>query len=180
MYEVGAEMDPLLFQQDSSPWHGAATSAAWWAVEGLLSLPQDTGYVVASRCKEGDRGSPPTSPSHAPQREPMESPLTCLHLGVVHSVSDFLLTEEVVDDLHPDGGLRVPPLQHHQCAAGLVNGGEPQAGGQCQLVSISGGQGLPADPTTHLCSSPPMSITTLLLLCALKRQQNHQAEAHSM
>lgn len=102
--EVGAEVDTLLFQQGSSPWHGADTSAAWQAGEGLLSLPQDTGYIAASPCKEGDRGSLPTSPSHPPQRAPIESLLTCLHLGVVHPVGDFLLTEEVVNDLHPNGG----------------------------------------------------------------------------
>lgn len=180
MHEVGAEMDPLLFQQGSPPWCGAATSAAWWAGEGLLSLPQVTGYVAASPCKERDRGSPPTSPFHPPQGEAVECPLTCLHLGMVHSVGDFLLTEEVVNDLHPDGGLRVPPLQHHQCAAWLVNSGEPQAGGQCWLVSILGGQSLLAVPTTHPCLPSPTSITALLFLCALYRQQNHQAEAHSM
>jgi len=150
--------------QGSSPWRGAATLAAWRAGEGLLSFPQDTGYVAAAPRKEGEKGSPPKTPSHPPQRELVESPLTCLHLGVVHPVGHFLLTDEVVNDLHPNGGLRVPPLQHHQRAAGFMHGGEPQAGGQCRPVSISGGQVPPTTPTTCPCPPSPMSITTLLLL----------------
>lgn len=85
-----------------------------------------------------------------------QPPLTGLHLGVVHPVGDFLLAEQVVDDLHPDGGLRVPPLQHHQRAAGLVHGGEPQAGGQCQPVSVPRGTGPPAAlPPTRIEVTPP-------------------------
>lgn len=147
-------------------WSCLSCSAAWWAGERLLSLPLHTRYAAASPCQEGDRGSPPTSPTHPPEREQVESPLTCLHLGVVHPVGDFLLSEEVVDDLHPDGGLRVPPLQHHQRAAGFMNGGESQAGGQCWLVSTSRGQGLPAIP-----QHPPTLTHFTARLCLRKAER---------
>lgn len=37
------------------------------------------------------------------QDEPVKwEMLTCLHLGVVHPVSDLFLTDEVIYNLHPD------------------------------------------------------------------------------
>lgn len=82
----------------------------------------------------------------------MESPLTCLHLGVVSSVSDFLLTEEVVHDLHPNGGLRVTPLQYHQCAAGLMYSGEMQAGGT--IFALLSHNRRDSKPLTHRRQQP--------------------------
>lgn len=59
----------------------------------------------------------------------METVLTCLDFGVVHPVRDFLLTDQVIYDLHSNGWLRMFPLQDHEGAAGFVYRGKSQPEG---------------------------------------------------
>lgn len=52
--------------------------------------------------------------------------LTRLYFGVVHPVSDFLLPDQVVYNLHPNWRLWMFPLQDHEGTAGLVYCGKSQ------------------------------------------------------